>query len=184
MRNAMQPIFETSRLLLRPRTLADTDACLAMDSDPAVTRFVSGPWSDPVVHRAFIEARTRGPYQPGLGYWIVCRRDKARSFLGWVLLIPADGTRPEIEIGWRFLQAQWHQGFATEAAAPLLRHAFVTLNLPAVIAEIDPENRGSQRVAEKLGLKRNGVAMHEGKPTLRYGLALKEFEAAPLWSGR
>ena len=58
----MQPVFETSRLLIRPRRLADTDDCQAMDGDPEVTRFVSSPWSDPVVHRAFVEARTRGPY--------------------------------------------------------------------------------------------------------------------------
>jgi len=174
----MQPIFETSRLLLRPRKLTDTDACLAMDGDPEVTRFVSGPWSDPIAHRAFIEARTLGPYPPGLGYWIVCRRDGARSFLGWVLLIPADGTRPEIEIGWRLRQAEWRQGFATEAAAPLLRHAFLALMLPEVIAEIDPRNLGSQRVAEKLGLRRIGVVSHEGKPALRYSLTLGEFGAA------
>jgi RimJ/RimL family protein N-acetyltransferase len=171
----MQPIFETSRLLLRPRALADTAACIAMDSDPAVVRFVSGPWSDPIAHRAFVEARTVGPYPPGLGYWIVCRRDEVRSFLGWVLLIPADGTRPEIEIGWRLRQMEWRQGFATEAATPLLRHAFGTLALPEVIAEIDPGNHGSQRVAEKLGLRRTGTVSHEGRPTLRYSITFEEF---------
>jgi RimJ/RimL family protein N-acetyltransferase len=178
MGHAMQPIFETSRLLLRPRTLADTNACLAMDSDPSVIRYVSGPWSDPIAHRAFIEARTLGPYPPGLGYWIVCRRDEARSFLGWVLLIPADGTRPEIEIGWRLRQAERRQGFATEAATPLLRHGFVTLKLPEVIAEIDTGNRGSQRVAEKLGLRRVGVMSDEGKPGLRYSMTFAEYCAA------
>jgi RimJ/RimL family protein N-acetyltransferase len=173
----MQPIFETSRLRLRPRTSADTGACLAMDSDPEVIRYVSGPWPDPVAHRAFVEARTRGPYPPGLGYWVVCHRDEPRSFLGWVLLIPADGTRPEVEIGWRLLQSAWRQGFATEAATPVLRHAFVTLQLPEVIAEIDPANAGSQRVAEKLGLTRTGLITHEGRPALRYCITLAEFRA-------
>jgi hypothetical protein len=46
-----------------------------MDSDPEVRRFVAGPWSDPQAHRAFIEARTRGPYPEGMGYWAVCLRD-------------------------------------------------------------------------------------------------------------
>jgi RimJ/RimL family protein N-acetyltransferase len=173
----MQPNFETDRLLLRPRTLADTDACLAMDGDPAVTRFVSGPWSDPIAHRAFIQARTLGPYAPGLGYWTVCGKDAARSFLGWVLLIPADGTRAEIEIGWRLRQATWRQGFATEAARPVLRHAFARLALPEVIAEIDTNNSGSQRVAEKLGLRRIGLVLHEGKPALRYSVTRDGFTA-------
>jgi RimJ/RimL family protein N-acetyltransferase len=70
----MQPTFETSRLLIRPRTLADTEDCVAMDCEPGVTRFVSGPWSDPPAPRAFVEQRTRGPYPEGLGYWTMCRR--------------------------------------------------------------------------------------------------------------
>src|SRR5207248_1921076 len=116
--SVMQPTFQTSRLMIRPRRLADTDDCLAMDRDPEVTRYVSGPWSDAAEHRAFIEARTRGPYRAGLGYWAVCRRDVAASFVGWVLLIPADGAGPEIEIGWRLRRAVWRQGLATEATGP------------------------------------------------------------------
>ena len=172
-----QPTFETGRLLIRPRTLADTDACLAMDREPEVTRFVKGPWSDSIAHRAFIEARTRGPYPRGLGYWTVCHRDGAASFVGWVLLIPEDVIGPAIEIGWRLRRDAWRQGFATEAANPLLQYAFVTLKLPELVAEIDPDNIGSLRVAEKLGLRRRGLVQHHGKPAVRHILRLEEFES-------
>jgi RimJ/RimL family protein N-acetyltransferase len=174
---ATQPIFDTSRLKLRPRTQADTEDCLDMDSDPSVIRFVSGPWSDPAAHRAFIEARTLGPYAAGLGYWVICRRDEPGSFLGWVLLIPADGTRPEIEIGWRLRRTEWRQGIGTEAATPVLRCAFVALQLPEVIAEIHRDNIGSQKLAEKLGLRRIGLVSHEGMPCLRYSITLAQFRA-------
>jgi hypothetical protein len=40
------PTFTTARLTLRRRTLADLDACLAMDRDPLVTKFIPGPWAD------------------------------------------------------------------------------------------------------------------------------------------
>jgi RimJ/RimL family protein N-acetyltransferase len=156
----MQPLFETPRLVLRPRTLADTEACLAMDRDPEVTRFVSGPWTDPAAHRAFVERRTLGPYPPGLGYWTVLRRGDG-EFLGWILLIPEDAQGPEVEIGWRLVRAAWGRGYATEAAAPVLRHAFAGLGLEAVVAEIDPANTASIRVAEKLGLRReDGARRH------------------------
>ena len=52
-----QPGFHTRRLLLRPRGMGDFDACLAMDRDPQVTRFIPGPWSDPARHAAFLRAR-------------------------------------------------------------------------------------------------------------------------------
>ncbi len=74
----MQATLNTRRLVLRPRELADTDACLRMDLEPEVTRYVSGPWSDPVAHRAFIEQRTRGPYLRGLGYWTLRLGDRTR----------------------------------------------------------------------------------------------------------
>jgi RimJ/RimL family protein N-acetyltransferase len=172
----MQPTFETLRLLIRPRVLADTDACLAMDREPDVTRFIHGPWSDAAAHRAFIEARTRGPYAEGLGYWsLCCRSDAKSSFVGWVLLIPTDALGPEIEIGWRLRRDAWRQGLASEAAKPLLRHAFVILNLPKVVADIDPDNAGSIRVAEKIGLKRRETVFPHGKPAFRYALDHDDF---------
>ena len=35
------PVFRTSRLIVRPRTMADLEACLAMDGEPTVTRYVA-----------------------------------------------------------------------------------------------------------------------------------------------
>lgn len=153
-----QPRLVTARLVLRPRHLGDTEACVAMDREPEVTRFVDGPWDDPAAHRAFIEARTRGPWPAGMGYWVV---EEAGAFLGWVLLIPEDGQGPEIEIGWRLRRTVWGRGIATEAARALLPHAFGTLGLPRLVAGIDPANVASLAVARKL-------AMRPGEPTERY----------------
>lgn len=168
-------IFETERLLVRPRTLADTDACLDMDRDPEVIRYVSGPWSDPPAHRAFIEKRTSGPWSPGMGYWTVLLREDASTFVGWVLLIPVDAVGPEIEIGWRLRRRFWGKGLATEAARPVLAHAFEILRLDEVMAEIASENIGSLKVAEKLGLKRRAVVEPKGEPAIRYSLKSAEF---------
>ena len=41
------------------------------DSDPEVIRFIAVPWTDAAEHKAFIAARTRGPYPHGQGYWTV-----------------------------------------------------------------------------------------------------------------
>ncbi|NYH16782.1 GNAT family N-acetyltransferase [Paraburkholderia bryophila] len=162
------PVFETQRLILLPRTLADTNDCLAMDSDPEVTRFVVGPWGDRLKHRAFVESRTLGDYPAGMGYWTVRSRADPTDFLGWVLLIPTDTSGPEIEIGWRLPRKAWGSGIATEAARTVLQHAFATLDVPEVVAEIDARNFGSMRVAEKLGLIRREEVVHEGKLRIRY----------------
>ena len=166
----MQPTLRTERLVLRPRSLADTDACLAMDQEPEVTRYVSGPWSDGLAHRAFVEERTRGPYPDGLGYWTLAPGDRLNEFLGWVLLIPLEAIGPEIEIGWRLRPAFWGLGYATEAASAVLRHGFDHLGLDEVLAEIDAANIASIRVAERIGLRRRASGASEGREWVRYTL--------------
>jgi RimJ/RimL family protein N-acetyltransferase len=116
---------------------------------------------------------TRNSFAPasidGFGYWSVRARNDPDSFLGWILLTKLDLIGPEIEIGWRFSRAAWGRGCASEAAATVLRHAFATLGVDAVVADIDPANVASLRVAEKIGLR----PLAAGAPaaaTLRYAL--------------
>jgi RimJ/RimL family protein N-acetyltransferase len=148
----MLPRFVTQRLSLRGRTVDDLDACVAMDRAPGVTRFVHGPWHDPVAHRAFALARIVHPYPPGQGYWIITERATG-AFVGWILLTPLDLVGPETEVGWRLHPTMWGKGYATEAARPVLDHALVELGLPEVIAEIDRDNTASAAVARKLGMR-------------------------------
>ncbi|MGO9421591.1 GNAT family N-acetyltransferase [Roseiarcus sp.] len=172
----MQATLNTRRLVLRPRELADTDACLRMDLEPEVTRYVSGPWSDPVAHRAFIEQRTRGPYLRGLGYWTLRLGDRTAEFIGWVLLIPLDAIGPEIEIGWRLRPAFWGRGYATEAANSVLRHGFADLGLDELVADIDPANIASIGVAERIGLRHREAKAVKDRTLVRYALTRTEAE--------
>ena len=167
-------ILRTSRLILTPRTLADTEACLAMDREPEVTKFVDGPWDDPAAHRAFIEARTLGPYPAGLGYWTIRSLAERDAFLGWALLIPVDAKGPEIEIGWRLRPRAWGRGFASEAALALLGQGFDELGLEEIIAEIDARNAASIRVAEKLGMRRGETFESPTRPCVRYSVGREE----------
>lgn len=173
----MLPTFETDRLILRPRTMADIETCMAMDRDPEVTKFIPGPWDDPQAHRLFLTNRIQADFGDGLGYWSVFAKDKPEQFLGWILLIPADAVGPEIEIGWRLNRLTWGKGYATEAARPVLAHAFGTLHLTDVIADIAPGNTASMRVAEKLGLSPAQETEYLGQPFASYRITRAAFEA-------
>ena len=146
------PEFQTERLILRPRITDDLEACLTMDRDPEVTRFVDGPWQEPEKHRAFVLSRMQADYPAGMGYWTVSAKTAPDRFLGWILLLPYSAVADEVEIGWRFVRDRWGHGYATEAAAAILDHAVYTLGLENVVADIHPGNLGSIRVAEKIGL--------------------------------
>jgi RimJ/RimL family protein N-acetyltransferase len=174
----MLPSFETQRLLVRPRGIGDLNACIAMDRDPAVLRYIDVPWRSVEEHRQFVVNRITRAYPAGLGYWSVVLKLVPAAFVGWVLLMPYDAIGPEIEIGWRLLRSAWGNGFATEASLPVLRHGFETLGLDRVVADMHPDNAASLRVAEKLGLRFVGERKIKGKMLKCYALEREEYLAA------
>ncbi|WP_029041261.1 GNAT family N-acetyltransferase [Cucumibacter marinus] len=164
------PVLESVRLTLRPRTLDDLEDCLEMDRDPEVVKFIPGPWheDDPRDHRAFIIERMTTDYPKGMGYWTIRERE-GDVFVGWVILLPTN-ARGIGEIGWRLRRAAWGRGIATEAARLVLLHAFGTLGLDAVVADIDPYNTASARVAEKSGMTLLGEESVDGDIVFAYRL--------------
>jgi len=170
----MLPAFETDRLSLRPRTMADFDACLAMDRDPDVVKYIPGPWDDAAKHEAFLRERIQADFGNGLGYWSIFSRERDERFLGWVLLIPYDGVGPEVEIGWRLNRSAWGQGYGTEAAQPFVSYAFERIGLHRIVADIDGCNIASHRIAEKIGMKHVGDMTYRG--TLMKSYRLERFE--------
>ena len=155
------PSFQTDRLTVRARTMADLGACLVMDRDPLVTRFIPGPWADPAAHRAFVEDRIRRTYPPGMGYWSIVA---STGFVGWILLTPLNLDGPEIEIGWRLVRAAWGQGYATEAARAAIDWAWANLDTPRLISLIHRDNQASMRVARRLGERPDRNITLEGNP--------------------
>jgi RimJ/RimL family protein N-acetyltransferase len=162
--------FETARLLLRPRTPDDFEACRLMDSDPEVIRYASVPWSNVEKHLAFLRQRIETVYPPGLGYWSIAAKDRPGGFLGWIMLHPCDVAGAEVEIGWRLIRAAWGRGYATEAAAPILAQGFRNGAMQEIVADVHPDNPASMRVAEKIGLRFAGMVDYQGRPAHRYSI--------------
>ena len=159
--------------------MADFEACLAMDRDPDVTRYLRGPWDDPEEHRCFLTDRIQTAWPSGLGYWSIFAKVRPDEFLGWILLIPYEGIGPEIDIGWRLRQVAWGKGYAGEAARPVVEHAFKTVGLTRLVADIDPRNTPSMRVAEKIGMTFVGDnAYSDGHPCKSYVTTAESFRGS------
>ena len=56
----------------------------------------------------------------------------------------------------------WGQGIATEASIPILKYGFEKLGLKRIIGIAMPDNIGSNRVLEKIGLSFYQVKDYEG----------------------
>jgi RimJ/RimL family protein N-acetyltransferase len=153
--SVMIPVIETPRLLLRGHGYDDLPACVAMWSEPDVTKFITG--------RASTEAQTwarllsyLGHWQlMGFGYWAIV--DKASgAFAGEAGL--ADFKRPVAasmkvgpELGFALASAFHGKGIATEAAHAVLAWADANLPVRTTVCLINPANAASLRVVEKCG---------------------------------
>jgi RimJ/RimL family protein N-acetyltransferase len=169
-------MLHTERLRLRPRTLADLDASLAMDLDPQVHRYIFAKTPDPDHWRARITAQITSGWPPIGGLWAVERQDEP-GFLGWCGLFPLNHSGL-IEIGYRYVRAAWGQGIGSEAARAVLEHGFRALALDPIVAVAHPENRASQRVLEKIGLQPAGEAYYYGQWLRYYRLGRAQYLAA------
>lgn len=84
------------------------------------------------------------------------------------------------EIGYRFDQSYWHQGYAREATAKMLEIAFAELGLHRVFARVMPVNAASIRLLEALNFFPEGVEracteiMGKWEDHLRYALLSPE----------
>jgi RimJ/RimL family protein N-acetyltransferase len=125
-----------------------------------VHRYIFAKPPDPGHQRARIVAHiTSGEPRTG-GLWVVERQDEP-GFLGWCGLFPLNHSGL-IEIGYRYVRAAWGQGIASEAARAVLDHGFRALALDPIVAVAHPDNRASQRVLEKIGLRAAGEAYYYG----------------------
>lgn len=156
--------------------MADVEACVAMDCDPAVHHFIYPEGiADREAHERHLRTRVAEGWPPTGGIWIVEWRDQP-GLLGWCGLFPLEKSGL-IEIGYRYIHAAWGQGVGTEAARAVLDYGFRALNLDPIVAVMHPENRASQRVLEKIGLNAQGTAFHYGQDLSYYHLSRAEYDA-------
>jgi ribosomal-protein-alanine N-acetyltransferase len=142
------PTLRTQRLVLRPPEERDIEAWFARATDREAAAMAGDAVPETIAAGAAWLARSRE--QAALGkrlQWSIGRVGLAGS-IGTVSLAL---DRPAI--AFVLARGHWGQGFATEAAGAVMRHAFGTLGLTEVGAEAVAHNTASLRVLAKLGFE-------------------------------
>ncbi|HEV7721048.1 MAG TPA: GNAT family protein [Iamia sp.] len=178
----------TARLLIRRGTAADAAVVWRYAQLPAVTEWETNAdvdeaaftrrWSDPDKLAVRLVAEREGTI---IGDLMV----KVEDALGQTEV--AEQTRGvHAEIGWSFDPAFQGHGYATEAAAELLRICFDELGLRRVTASCFADNTPSWRLMERLGMRRElaskAEALHRTRGWLdgyAYALLAPEWRARP-----
>jgi RimJ/RimL family protein N-acetyltransferase len=161
------PIIETPRLRLRPFAAADWEAYAAISADAEVMRHIGagGPVSRDDAWRAIAAFLGHWALR-GYGMWALEHRDSA-VLLGRVGYLDPPGW-PGFELGWLLGREHWGHGYAREAAAAALRHAFEVLQRDRVISLIRPGNQRSIAVARAIGETPDGAVQLLGGEALVY----------------
>lgn len=146
----------TPRLVLRQWHKGDRAPLAALNADPLVMEhfpaLLTRDQSDAMADRC-----VRQLQRDGFGLWAVEIR-ASREFIGFVgLAMPTweSAFTPCTEIGWRLARSAWGHGYATEAANASLATAFGRLGLDEVVSFTTTHNLRSQRVMERIGMKRD-----------------------------
>ena len=160
----------TRRLHLRPFTLADQEAIHAVYADPEVMRYVGHG-----AHRTMAETATAlrvyGDVLTRRGYSFLAVVERATgALIGDAGLHPLGGVGPDVELGYTLARGAWGRGYATELGAALVEYAFGVLGVPRVVAQVEPDNRASRRVLEKLGMREVETRTAYGRPHLLYAV--------------
>ena len=150
--------WHTERLVIRAFRDEDLPGLYELHSDPEATKYLGGVWTFEGTRQVL--SRIIGNYSTRHLEWYAVADRKTGEFLGVCWLGPlsarmceALGSGPHIELGYRFVRRHWGRGYATEAAAEMLRRGFVELCLDEVVSIVAPDNPASKRVLTKIGMR-------------------------------
>lgn len=157
---------------LRPLQSGDEDHLLKIFTDPIAMEFYLGT-KDRAYAEKWIEKSIKLFKEKGIGF-LACELKESQEFIGMCGLLPQspiDG-RDEIEVGYLFVRDYWGQGFATEAAQGCMNFGFKEKGFNRIISLIDPKNIRSVHVAERNGLKKEGMTIYKGRTAAIYALEI------------
>ena len=175
--------IETPGLLLRPFLASDLETLHAIHGDEENARWLYNDAGTLAETRKLLALKTAGSALRAEGEWLSAAVElrPTGELVGDISLLWASVPQRQGELGFVFHRAHQGSGYATEAAWPMLAFAFEVVGLHRVIGRLEPRNRGSARVLEKLGMRQeahlveNEWVKGEWQSELDYALLASEW---------
>lgn len=168
-------ILETERLLHRRVTPDDLETIIEFRSDDEVNKYLGGARAKT---REFNEGRMKFYLETweryGFGFAMMIWKETGEE-IGWSGLQPLEDSG-ETEVGYGLIKKFWRRGIGFETAKGWLDFGFNEKNLERIVAVADPENTGSWRIMEKLGMRSEGIKRHYGMNVVFYAVSKSEFD--------
>jgi [ribosomal protein S5]-alanine N-acetyltransferase len=148
------PQIETERLILRRITLDDAEDMYVYASDEEVTDYVTWDTHSSLTDtKKFINTFLSQYVAP----WGIELKENGQ-LIGTVHFVWWQPEHNSAEIGYVLSKEYWGKGLITEAANAVISFGFEHMDLVRIQARCFLENKGSERVMEKLGLSFEGIS--------------------------
>ncbi|MDT0552216.1 GNAT family N-acetyltransferase [Urechidicola vernalis] len=139
-------LFETQRLIVRKLILTDLKAFHELQGNPNVMRFVNSKVGDFNENKLELDRLIQFYDKPGNEFQIYAVILKnTQNLIGTVALVKMDG---EEEIGYRFIERLWGNGFGKEIVPALIEHCR-KLGISEIVAYAAYENKASLKIIEQ-----------------------------------
>ncbi len=151
----------TRHLRLRPPRRSDTGPLHAgiVETLPDLIKWL--PWAREGHTRADTRRYIRGARMAlarRSAYEFIIEEIETGDPIGVTSLHRIDWIRRSAGVGYWIRRSRWGRGLATEGVGALIDRGFRVYHLHRLEAHVALENHASQRVVEKLGFEREGVA--------------------------
>lgn len=164
-------IFETERLLIRQLKIDDLLPFHKMQSNPLVMQYATGEPKNLEENKIELENLIKKYTKKGNDFWIYAiERNSDNEFIGTVALVK---DTDDDEIGYRFLQKYWGNGYGSEVCKGLILYAR-TIGIKKLIGYAVDVNLGSSKILEKSGFKpvKKFISKDINLPETKYELYL------------
>jgi RimJ/RimL family protein N-acetyltransferase len=158
--------IRTERLVIRPMRPDDGESLWERRNDPEVSKYQDWitPFPREQADRIASESAAMGGPASGEKWAAALDLAETGETVG-DLMVHAEDDGHTAEIGYSLAAAHWRNGYAFEAVEALVAYLFEEFGADRVWAMVNPENRASAMVLERVGM------LFEGHTRLSYWLA-------------
>lgn len=174
--------LETTRLIIRPIRIEDKLEIFEYRSDRETNKYQGWIPTTLLDVEIFIRRISKQVDEPETWFQFVIMEKETQKLIGDIGIHFFDRENKQAEIGCTLNKKFQNKGYATESIKRVIDYLFKELRKHRIIASIDPDNKNSIRLVERIGFRKEAhfveSLMINGKwvDDLIYAMLKKEWE--------
>jgi ribosomal-protein-alanine N-acetyltransferase len=168
--------LETQHFTIRQWKPEDAEELWMMMADPPVHQYTGYiPWTFDRTTK-YIQLMLAKDFRTLEVFHGACVLKSNLVIIRFTGLNPYLPKQPELE--WQFGVPYWGKGHATEIGKAVIEAAFSSTNIERIYGMVNPQNKASMRVMEKIGMTCLGLQVFRGEQDMVYQIERIGYEQA------